>query len=236
MAWPPPVQKTDWDNTDVQQDLHPGAHNDIALTLEQDYTPQISANVTNIATNTADIAAHEAVYGPTGNIKATDPEIWTDNPNVPIRNAAGDVRSYAAGPIMPQVSYSTSPSTITNSFVGCGTMLSWDTTIWGEAYVLAQVAFVAQDLKPGERVYCRPRWRFDTGLWQSATEAYYGRAYNAFGPGLGTLRVQVSSLTVPIFVPAGTNLLDVQMEASTVDAGVQLSGNEFSVNAVPFLR
>ena len=40
MAWPPPVQKTDWDNTDVMQDNHPVlGHNAIALTLEQDYTP-----------------------------------------------------------------------------------------------------------------------------------------------------------------------------------------------------
>ncbi len=60
MVWPPPTQKLDWQNADISLDQHPTAHNDIALTLANDYQPQINTNLLNIDTNAAAIAQNAA--------------------------------------------------------------------------------------------------------------------------------------------------------------------------------
>jgi hypothetical protein len=96
MAWPPPLQKNDWVNGDQQIDLHPDAHNDVANTLALDFEPQVSTNKTDIATNTADIAAHEAIYTDTGVMHLNNARLNTD---LPFRNrdAAGATIGYFDG-------------------------------------------------------------------------------------------------------------------------------------------
>lgn len=114
MAWPPPTQKLDWDNADVQLDAHPGAHNDIAATLANDYQPQIANNITDIATNASEIAAHNVLYSPSGTINVANPRIQSDAP-VSRLNAAGTLYSYLDGIRSPVGVYNASLGTIPNS-------------------------------------------------------------------------------------------------------------------------
>ncbi len=72
MVWPPPTQKLDWQNADISLDQHPTAHNDIAITLANDYQPQINTNKLDIAANVASIA------GNTNDIAAVD-NAWQQN-------------------------------------------------------------------------------------------------------------------------------------------------------------
>ena len=48
MTWPAPTLKFDYSNTDPQQDEHPLAHNSTNQSLNDNYRPQISANLAEI--------------------------------------------------------------------------------------------------------------------------------------------------------------------------------------------
>jgi len=48
MTWPAPTLKFDYSNTDPQQDQHPLAHNSTNQSLNDNYRPQISANLASI--------------------------------------------------------------------------------------------------------------------------------------------------------------------------------------------
>jgi hypothetical protein len=51
MAWPPPDLPQTFDNATASTDIHPTAHNTTNQYLNDDYRPQIQANIGDIATN-----------------------------------------------------------------------------------------------------------------------------------------------------------------------------------------
>ena len=233
MAWPPPVQKTDWINADVSLDNHPSAHNDIALTLEQDYTPQISANVTAISTNTGAIAAHEAVYALDGTMTGTNPGFNADA-QIDRRNAAGTVYSVLDGINAPQSSYLASPGSVANSWLTVGETITIDTSAAAGCAFMVYCSVAASDLKPNESFFVRPTYRIQPADWASVPQAYYGRALNTISP--GTVYNQVHAMPAPIVIDATTESIEFNIEAQTGGAGQVVSVQSGSLVVIPHWR
>jgi len=205
MAWPPPVQKTDWINADVSLDNHPSAHNDIALTLEQDYTPQISANVTAISTNTGAIAAHEAVYALDGTMTGTAPGFNSDG-NIAMRTGAGVYYASVSGFGGTAADIDTTVTFPTTGGYSTGNaQVTLDVSATNKqvyCVVTATAVGVLQGTNT-EGLFVKAGWNIDSTGYIVTDDNYRGYARNRVDP--GTIEVTIQTLPFGLDVPGTAN-------------------------------
>ena len=221
-------------------DAHPAAHNAIALTLRDDFQPQIATNINNIAGNAAEIASNFTeitdVYNLNGQIKATNPEIWSDNP-VDMKSAAGVGAGVYVG--MNTLAAGYSNRDVVNSFVdpglgyvrlGAEVVIPVDYSPGGQILIMTARCTAILQGASSEGIYVKPCYQIDAGGFTETSSNYSGSARNYIDP--GRFDADVHSLPAVVHVPAGADTVTVKPMATSVGATVTIEESAIAVTVI----